>query len=83
MFEPPLSPLATLDLKPGAVMFELTNAQQELKERARALAESQFAARAAEIDRSEAYPWDNVAALTEAGFMGLTIPPAYGGPGLG
>ena len=64
-------------------MFELTKAQQELKDRARALAEGQIAARAAEVDRSESYPWDNVAALTDAGFMGMTVPPAYGGPGLG
>jgi alkylation response protein AidB-like acyl-CoA dehydrogenase len=64
-------------------MFELTKAQQELKERARALAEGQFAGRAAELDRSESYPWDNVAALKDAGFMGMTVPPAYGGPGLG
>ncbi len=64
-------------------MFELTEAQRELRRRARALAESEIAPRAAEIDRSEAYPWANVEALTKAGFMGLTIPKAYGGPGLG
>ena len=38
--------------------------------------------RAAEVDRSEAYPWANVEALTEAGFMGMTIPKEYGGQGL-
>jgi len=44
-------------------------------------AEAEFAARAAEIDRTEAYPFGNVAALKAAGFMGYTIPKSYGGPG--
>src|SRR5262249_4528908 len=39
------------------------------------------AGRAAEIDRSEQYPWDNVALLRDAGFFGMTIPPVYGGQG--
>ena len=62
--------------------LSLTKAQIELKERARALAESEIVARAAEVDRTEAYPWNNVKALTAAGFMGMTIPKAYGGQGL-
>ncbi len=63
-------------------MHHLTKAQRTLQARARDLARSDIAARAAEVDRSEAYPWDNVAALNEAGFMGMTIPEAYGGLGL-
>jgi len=62
--------------------FQLTAAQRALQARARALAEGEIAARAAEIDRSEAYPWDNVKALVAAGFMGMTIPKAFGGQGL-
>ncbi len=50
--------------------------------RARTLARERFAARAAEIDASEEYPWDNVEALTGAGLMGMTVPRTYGGPGL-
>ena len=61
----------------------LTRAQNELRERARGLAEGRIAARAAAVDRDEAYPWNNVKALTKAGFMGMTIPKAYGGAGLG
>ncbi len=61
--------------------FDLTPAQRELRENARQLARGSFAARAAEIDRSEQYPWDNVALLKEAGFFGMTIPAAYGGRG--
>ncbi len=60
----------------------LSNAQEDLKARARALAEGDIAARAAEVDRSEAYPWGNVAALGGAGFLGMTIPEDYGGQGL-
>jgi alkylation response protein AidB-like acyl-CoA dehydrogenase len=36
---------------------------------------------AAETDRTEQYPWTAVQALTEAGFMGMTIPVALGGQG--
>src|SRR5271157_3652939 len=59
----------------------LTPEQDRLRSEARRLAETVIAPRAAEVDRSEAYPWDNVAALREAGLMGYTIPQAYGGAG--
>jgi alkylation response protein AidB-like acyl-CoA dehydrogenase len=62
--------------------FDLTPAQRALQEKARALAEGEIAARAAEIDRTEQYPWDNVARLRDAGFLGMTIPREYGGQGL-
>ncbi len=64
-------------------MYRLSAARQELKERAAALAVGEIAGRAAEVDRSEAYPWDNVRALREAGFFGMTIPESHGGKGLG
>jgi hypothetical protein len=63
-------------------MFELTKAQVELQAEARALADGPIRARAAEVDRTEEYPWDNVEKLTKAGFMGMTIPKSYGGRGL-
>jgi len=63
--------------------FELTAAQRDLRNRARRLAEQTIAPRAAEVDRSEQYPWNNVEALKDAGFFGMTIPEAFGGPGLG
>src|SRR5258708_617401 len=59
----------------------LTPAQQALQARARELARAVIAPRAAAVDRSEQYPWDNVAALQEAGFFGMTIPTRYGGRG--
>src|SRR5438128_4508960 len=63
--------------------MSLTTAQRELQMRARALAREVIAPQAAETDRTEQYPWDNVKALTEAGFFGMTIPRQYGGAGLG
>ncbi len=63
-------------------MFEDTEVQRQLRETARKIAEREIAPRAAEVDRTEAYPWDNVETLTKAGFMGMTVPQAYGGPGL-
>ncbi len=62
-------------------MFDLTESQKDLQQRARSLAVGLFKDRAAVIDRTEEYPWDNVEALKTAGFMGMTIPPEYGGKG--
>ena len=62
-------------------MFDLTDDQKDLRDKARRLAEGPIAERAAEVDRTEEYPWDNVALLKDAGFMGMTIPEAYGGQG--
>ena len=59
----------------------LSDNQNALRERARALAQGHVAARAAEVDNSEDYPRDTVARMTEAGFFGLTIPKRYGGGG--
>ena len=63
--------------------FSLTPEQEKLRLRARELAQGPIAARAAEVDRSEQYPWDNVKALAEAGFLGMTVPKNLGGKGLG
>src|SRR4051794_26529143 len=61
-------------------MDGLTPDQARLRDRARELAR-EAAAQAAETDRSEQYPWPMVRRMTEAGFMGLTVPRAFGGPG--
>jgi 3-sulfinopropanoyl-CoA desulfinase len=63
------------------MMWGLTPEQLDLQARARELARTVIAPRAAEVDRSEQYPWDNVAALQTAGFTGMTIPKEHGGPG--
>ncbi|MBI2217128.1 MAG: acyl-CoA dehydrogenase family protein [Candidatus Rokubacteria bacterium] len=59
--------------------FELTPEQQQLRQRARTLADTVFAERARRWDEREEYPWDNVPELVKAGFMGMTIPAEYGG----
>ena len=63
------------------MQFDLTPPQRALQAKARELARGPIAERAAEIDRTEEYPWDNVARLKKAGFFGMTIPAAYGGQG--
>ncbi|MEM1360673.1 MAG: 3-sulfinopropanoyl-CoA desulfinase [Pseudomonadota bacterium] len=64
-------------------MTKLRPEQTELQSKARQLARDRFQPRAAEIDRTEDYPWDSVEQLRDAGFMGMTIPSDYGGRGLG
>jgi len=59
----------------------LTADEIALQMRARDFAQEMVRPRAAAIDRDEQYPWDVVKALTEAGFVGMTIPPALGGQG--
>jgi alkylation response protein AidB-like acyl-CoA dehydrogenase len=62
------------------MMDGLTPEQARLRDRARELAR-EAAAQAAETDRSGAYPWSMVQRMAEAGFTGLTVPRAWGGPG--
>jgi len=52
-----------------------------LKQRAAAFSRDVVRPRAAAIDRDGEYPWDIVQALTQAGFVGMTIPRALGGQG--
>lgn len=63
-------------------MFDITSSQIELQARARALAQEKFAPTAAETDLTEEYPWNNIAQLRDAGFMGMTLPKSVGGKGL-
>ena len=61
--------------------WDLTPEQRALQAEARTLARDVIAPRAAEVDRSEQYPFQNAAALQRAGFCGMTVPAALGGPG--
>lgn len=70
------------DQSPQSPPFGLTPAQVALKARARDVAEVVAQPQAAATDRTEAYPTDVVTQLTKAGFMGMTVPEALGGPGL-
>jgi len=64
---------------PTDMSFPLTPEQEALRARARELADTVFADRAARWDATEEYPWDNVKDLAAAGFMGMTMPAAHGG----
>jgi 3-sulfinopropanoyl-CoA desulfinase len=61
--------------------WQLTPEQLDIQARARELAHTFMAPRAAEVDRTERYPWDNVSALRDAGFTGMTVPKELGGQG--
>jgi alkylation response protein AidB-like acyl-CoA dehydrogenase len=50
-----------------------------LQQRARTFSLDIVRPRAAAIDRDEQYPWDIVKALSDAGFLGMTMPKALGG----
>ncbi len=67
--------------QPAGPVFELSESQKELQARAAELAESHVKGRAAEVDRTEEYPWDTIEKFAEQGFMGMTLPPDLGGPG--
>lgn len=62
--------------------YGLSQDQLALQTRARELAQTVMKPRAREVDKTEQYCWENVEALRDAGFMGMTIPKQYGGPGL-
>jgi len=57
----------------------LSPAERELQARARDFADKVVRPRAATIDAEGQYPWDIVKALADDGFVGMTIPKAYGG----
>jgi alkylation response protein AidB-like acyl-CoA dehydrogenase len=63
--------------------FNLTAEQQELVAMVRRLARERIAPRAAAIDEEAQYPEDIFQAYKEAGLLGVAIPEAYGGAGMG
>jgi alkylation response protein AidB-like acyl-CoA dehydrogenase len=64
-----------------AMTLGLSPDELALKARARDFSLSVARPRAADIDRSEEYPFDIAKALSAAGFTGMTIPKEYGGQG--
>jgi len=61
--------------------FQLTEEQQMMRDMVRKLAENEIAPRAAEIDRTHEFPWENIKKMGELGLMGVPIPEEYGGAG--
>ncbi|MFN3821258.1 MAG: acyl-CoA dehydrogenase [bacterium] len=62
--------------------FRYTDEQIMVRETARDFAIKELAPGAAQRDEDEAYPGEAIKKLGELGFMGVTVPPEYGGAGL-
>ena len=77
-----MRPAATLDARAsGPALFDLPGEVKAFQERVRQIARAEIEPHAAETDRTEQYPWHCVEVLKREGFMGMTIPVAYGGRG--
>ncbi|HEU5323685.1 MAG TPA: acyl-CoA dehydrogenase family protein [Methylomirabilota bacterium] len=63
--------------------FALTEAQEMIRKEVAALARSFSADYWLDKDRRAEYPWEFVKAFAQAGWLGLIVPEAYGGAGLG
>ncbi len=63
--------------------FDLTEDQLLLQETARAFAQAELEPRAAKADAEETFVTEQVRLCAEQGFLGMTIPEAYGGSALG
>jgi acyl-CoA dehydrogenase len=61
------------------VGITLADEEKMIVESVRSLAHEQIAPRAAEYDRTAAFPWDNVRAINELGLNAMFIPEEYGG----
>jgi alkylation response protein AidB-like acyl-CoA dehydrogenase len=63
------------------VNFDLTEPQRQVRELCREFAEREIRPRAAEIDRTDEFPWDLYKRMAELDLLGMTVPPEYGGSG--
>lgn len=61
--------------------FKLTDEQLMIQAMAREFARKVLAPTAAERDRTKAFPSENLKTMGELGFLGMMIPPEYGGEG--
>ena len=60
------------------MVAQLSAEQEVFQAKAREVAQDTIRARAAEVDRTEEYPWDRIETMKDAGFLGMTIPKEYG-----
>ncbi|MBI1774980.1 MAG: isovaleryl-CoA dehydrogenase [Proteobacteria bacterium] len=63
--------------------FDLGDTAEMLRDTVRGFAADEIAPRAAEIDRSNAFPMDLWPKLGTLGVLGITVGPEYGGAGMG
>ncbi|KAK4057753.1 hypothetical protein OIO90_001401 [Microbotryomycetes sp. JL221] len=71
------------DASAGSSLGGLNDEQQAIQDLARSFSHDEIVPRAAEYDRSMAFPWEIVRKGHEAGLMNLHVPEDCGGPGLG
>jgi alkylation response protein AidB-like acyl-CoA dehydrogenase len=65
------------------VNFDLSASQRRVRDVARDFSQTVIAPRAAEIDRTEAFPRDLLGGLAERGLMAINVDPELGGAGAG
>ena len=63
--------------------FKLSEELIMIQDSIRRIAREQFAPRAAEIDSTEKFPWENFEILRDNGFLGINVAEEYGGAGAG
>jgi alkylation response protein AidB-like acyl-CoA dehydrogenase len=63
--------------------FWLSDDERHTRDLTRAIAREQVAPLAAQVDEAELYPAESLRQLAQAGLMGLYVPEAHGGAGLG
>jgi len=61
--------------------FDLTEPQRLIRDLARDFAEREVMPRAAEIDRTDEFPWDLYERMAALEILGMTVPAEYGGAG--
>jgi alkylation response protein AidB-like acyl-CoA dehydrogenase len=61
--------------------FDLTDDQRMIRDMVRDFAQKEIAPIAAEMDKTEEFPWPVVRKMGELGLLGLPIPEKYGGAG--
>jgi alkylation response protein AidB-like acyl-CoA dehydrogenase len=63
--------------------FWLSDEERQTRDLARTISRERVAPLAAEVDEAELYPSESLQQIAQAGLMGLYVPEAYGGTGLG
>ena len=61
--------------------FELNEEQRLVRDMVHEFAQKEIAPRAAEVDKTEEFPADNIRKMAELGLLGLPYPEEYGGGG--
>ncbi len=59
----------------------LNDSQKMIQQQAREFADKVVKPKAREIDRTEEFPWDTIKQMGPLGYMGMTVPEEWGGPG--